>query len=138
MNSFSHYAFGSVAEWMFMYAVTDTEDAGYKNIIIKPAITKEMDFIEGSYKCINGLIKSSWKSKKNTVVMDVTIPANTKAKIYVPTTSNDNLEFEMYPNPTNADIYLNLSLSESKIEVFDINGKKYLKVLNFQNTLSYQ
>ena len=106
MNSFSHYAFGSVAEWMFMYAVTDTEDAGYKNIIIKPAITKEMDFIEGSYKCINGLIKSSWKSKKNTVVMDVTVPANTKAKIYVPTTSIKNLKVNNQKPDKQSDVRL--------------------------------
>jgi len=93
MNSFSHYAFGSVAEWMFMYAVgIDTEEAGYKNIIIKPAITKEMDFLEGSYKSINGLIKSSWKWKKNTIVMDVTIPVNTKAKIFIPTTNIKSLK----------------------------------------------
>ena len=44
---------------------------------------------------------------------------------------NDNLEFEMYPNPTNTDIYLNLSLSESKIKVFDINGKKIFESVEF-------
>lgn len=93
MNSFSHYAFGSVAEWMFMYAVgIDTDNAGYKNIIIKPAISKEMDFIEGSYNSINGLIKSSWKWRNNTIVMDVTIPSNTKAKIFIPTTHLNSLK----------------------------------------------
>ncbi|MDG1729325.1 MAG: family 78 glycoside hydrolase catalytic domain [Algibacter sp.] len=130
MNSFSHYAFGSVAEWMFMYAVgIDTEDAGYKNIIIKPAITKEMDFIEGSYKCINGLIKSSWKWKKNTVVMDVTIPANTKAKIYVPTTSIKNLKV----NNQKLDKQSDVSLLQYKDELACIqvgSGKYSFSAIN--------
>ncbi|CAM3326277.1 alpha-L-rhamnosidase [Zobellia roscoffensis] len=86
MNSFSHYAFGSVAEWMFQHAVgIDTEDSGYRNIIIKPAITKEMDFIEGSYKSINGTIASAWNWKGNRVLMNIKIPVNTKAKVHIPT-----------------------------------------------------
>jgi alpha-L-rhamnosidase len=86
MNSFSHYAFGSVAEWMFQHAVgIDTEDAGYRNIIIKPAISKEMDFVKGSYRSINGSIASAWNWKGNKVTMTVEIPVNTKAKVYIPT-----------------------------------------------------
>ncbi|MBC8767711.1 family 78 glycoside hydrolase catalytic domain [Arenibacter sp. BSSL-BM3] len=86
MNSFSHYAFGSVAEWMFQHAVgIDTEDAGYRNIIIKPAISKEMDYINGSYKSINGNISSAWNWKGREVQMKIEIPVNTKAKVYIPT-----------------------------------------------------
>jgi len=86
MNSFSHYAFGSVAEWMFQHSVgIDTEDSGYRNILIKPAISKEMDFINGSYKSINGTIASAWNWKGNKVVMNIEIPVNTKAKVHIPT-----------------------------------------------------
>lgn len=86
MNSFSHYAFGSVAEWMFQHAVgIDTQDYGYRNIIIKPAITQEMDFINGSYKSINGTIASAWNWKGNKVIMNIEIPVNTKAKVHIPT-----------------------------------------------------
>ena len=88
MNSFSHYAFGSVAEWMFLHAVgIDTEDSGFRNIIIKPAISQEMDFIKGSYKSINGTISSAWNWKGNKVIMSIEIPVNTKAKVYIPTSS---------------------------------------------------
>ncbi|SFR67033.1 alpha-L-rhamnosidase [Maribacter stanieri] len=93
MNSFSHYAFGSVAEWMFQHAVgIDTEDSGYRNIIIKPAITKEMDFIEGSYKSINGTIASSWNWKGNNLLMNIKIPVNTKAKVTIPTSKEANIK----------------------------------------------
>jgi alpha-L-rhamnosidase len=85
MNSFSHYAFGSVAEWMFMYALgIDSEDDGYRNIIIKPSISREMDFMHGSYKSINGTIKSAWAWMGKSIEYSITIPTNTKAKIYLP------------------------------------------------------
>ena len=86
MNSFSHYAFGSVAEWMFQHAVgIDTEDAGYRNIIIKPAINKDMGFMKGSYKSINGTISSAWNWKGNKLVLNIDIPVNTLAKVHIPT-----------------------------------------------------
>ncbi|HDZ05692.1 hypothetical protein LCGC14_0066010 [marine sediment metagenome] len=95
MNSFSHYAFGSVAEWMFQHAVgIDTEDSGYRNIIIKPAITKEMNFIEGSYKSINGTIASAWNWKGNNLLMNIEIPVNTKAKVTIPTSKVANIKEE--------------------------------------------
>ncbi|MCK0148096.1 glycoside hydrolase family 78 protein [Arenibacter sp. F26102] len=86
MNSFSHYAFGSVAEWMFQHAVgIDTEDTGYRNIVIKPAINKDMGFMKGSYKSINGTISSAWNWKGNKLIMNVEIPVNTLAKVHIPT-----------------------------------------------------
>lgn len=85
MNSFSHYAFGSVAEWMYIHALgIDSEDAGYRNIIIKPAVSKQMGFMDGSYDCINGKIASSWSWKGSQLTLKVSVPVNTKAKVYIP------------------------------------------------------
>lgn len=92
MNSFSHYAFGSVAEWMFQYAAgIDTKSNGYRNIIIKPAISKEMDFINGSTETINGKIISNWKIKGKSFYMDIMIPANTSAQIHIPTDKQNKI-----------------------------------------------
>ncbi|MGB6150364.1 MAG: family 78 glycoside hydrolase catalytic domain [Pricia sp.] len=93
MNSFSHYAFGSVAQWMFQYALgIDSEDSGYRNILIKPSVSREMDFMEGSYESINGTIASAWKWKGKTLVMDLEIPANTRAKVYIPTADQKRIK----------------------------------------------
>ncbi|SOE23203.1 alpha-L-rhamnosidase [Spirosomataceae bacterium TFI 002] len=92
MNSFSHYAFGSVAEWMFLHAVgIDTQDSGYRNIVIKPAISKEMGFVKGSYNSINGVIASGWNWETEKLLIDVKIPINTRAKIHIPTTKVSNI-----------------------------------------------
>lgn len=93
MNSFSHYAFGSVAEWMFQYAAgIDTQDNGYKNIIIKPAIDKQMGFIKGTTQTINGTITSNWEIKKNNFLMTIYIPVNTTATIYIPSKSASKIK----------------------------------------------
>ncbi|WP_339713986.1 family 78 glycoside hydrolase catalytic domain [uncultured Kriegella sp.] len=86
MNSFSHYAFGSVAEWMFQHAIgIDTEDSGYRNIIIKPAISQQMNHLRGSYQSINGTIASAWHWKGDKFTMNIEIPINTTAKVHLPT-----------------------------------------------------
>jgi len=93
MNSFSHYAFGSVAEWMFQYAAgIDTKSNGYRDIIIKPAISREIDFINASTKTINGKITSNWKIKGKHFYMDINIPANTHATIHIPTTKASKIK----------------------------------------------
>ena len=93
MNSFSHYAFGSVAEWMFQYALgIDSEDSGYRNILIKPAVSKEMGSMEGSYDCINGKISSGWKWKGSKLTLDVSIPANTQAKVFIPSSKPSSIK----------------------------------------------
>ena len=85
MNSFSHYSYGSVAEWMFSQAAgIDTDGAGYRKLLIQPEVDPSMDFLEGSYNSINGEIATRWERKKKNLTLEVTIPANTSAKVYVP------------------------------------------------------
>lgn len=93
MNSFSHYAFGSVAEWMYIHALgIDSEDAGFRNIVIKPAVSKELGYVNGSYDCINGKISSGWKLKGSQLIMNVSIPVNTQAKVYIPTSKLSSIK----------------------------------------------
>ena len=86
MNSFSHYSFGAVNEWMFQYmAGIKSDQAGYRTFSIKPEIAKEgVASVEASYRSINGWIKSSWKKKGKQLRQKVTVPVNTRATIYIP------------------------------------------------------
>lgn len=85
MNSFSHYAFGSVAEWMYRYGLgIETKGAGFREITIRPAISEEIDEMAGSYQSINGRIASSWKRTGDKVTVEVSIPVNTTATVFLP------------------------------------------------------
>ena len=90
MNSFNHYAFGSVGEWMYRTAAgIDTESGGiaFKKIVIKPRLPKSgTDLTRASmkYTSIRGPIESSWSRDGETVKLTVVVPPNTTATVYVP------------------------------------------------------
>ena len=96
MNSFSHYAFGAVCEWMFGNAAgIQALQPGYKQFIIRPEIAPEgISRLKATYRSLNGTIASGWKKQGTILSMDVTIPVNTTAKVYVPATSPDRIELD--------------------------------------------
>lgn len=94
MNSFSHYAFGAVCEWMFhTLAGIQSDGPGYKKIIIRPtppspgsnSMHAPIDWVRTSYDSIRGTIRSDWKLLGDRFHLNVTIPANTTATVYLPT-----------------------------------------------------
>ncbi|MDH5467892.1 MAG: glycoside hydrolase family 78 protein [Candidatus Aminicenantes bacterium] len=87
MNSFNHYAFGSVGEWLFRFVAgidLDPEIPGYKRIIIRPHPGGGLEYARAEYDSIQGKISSGWKLEDGKLILNVTIPANTTAMIHVP------------------------------------------------------
>ena len=62
----------------------NTDGPGFKNIIIRPRPGGDITYAKASYKSIHGQIATHWTIEGNTFRLDVTIPANTVATIYVP------------------------------------------------------
>jgi len=86
MNSFNHYAYGSVGEWMFgAMAGIDTDGPGFKKIIIRPRPGGDITWVKAGYDSIRGKIISNWRVDGGRFKLDVTIPANATAKVYLPT-----------------------------------------------------
>ncbi len=94
MNSFNHYSFGSVCEWMFNYMVgIKTDGPAYKHIIIKPEISKDnISHAQAWLNTMNGKIVSSWKVKGNKLFMNMTIPVNASSVIYIPAKAADSVK----------------------------------------------
>jgi len=89
MNSFSHYALGSVGEWMYRTIAginPDEHSPGYKHFIIRPRPGGGLTWARGRYDSIHGRIVSSWRVDEASLTLDITVPANTTATVYVPTT----------------------------------------------------
>jgi len=84
--SINHVFMGDVSAWMInsMAGINfDSNQSGFKNIIIRPNFVKELTWVKGEYQSVNGLILSTWKREGNKVLLKVTIPANTTATVYV-------------------------------------------------------
>jgi len=90
MNSFNHFSYGAIAEWMYKYMagiMYDTTNPGFKHIILQPTIdpSNEITWAKGSYDSVYGTIKSEWEVSGNVFKYEATVPANTTATLYIPT-----------------------------------------------------
>ena len=86
MNSFNHYAYGAVQDWMMMYSAgiqRDEKSPAYKHIILQPRISRSLDEVKASYNSVYGKIESHWIRNKEvpSYTYYCTIPANTEATL---------------------------------------------------------
>ncbi len=88
MNSYNHVMMlGDLLIWYYEHlaGIKNSEQSpGFKEIIMKPEPIEGLDFVNASHESAYGLIRSAWKKNKNTFSWEVTIPANTRARLYIP------------------------------------------------------
>jgi alpha-L-rhamnosidase len=85
MNSFAHYSFGAVYQWMVEnIGGIRLVKPGYKEIVIKPSITDQLTWAKTSYDSIHGTIAVNWERKGQEITLNVSVPANVKATVYIP------------------------------------------------------
>ena len=88
MNSFNHYALGAVGEWMWRnIAGLNPDDAqpGWKHCVISPRPGGGVTWARSEYDSIRGPIRSNWRREAGKLRLEVTIPPNTTATVFVPT-----------------------------------------------------
>ncbi|RYG19520.1 MAG: alpha-L-rhamnosidase [Chitinophagaceae bacterium] len=91
MNSFNHYAYGAIGDWMYKTVAGinyDPDAPGYKKIIIAPKPGGNFKNASAKLETLYGEVQSSWKLEDNKFTLDVTIPANTTATIVLPSSVN--------------------------------------------------
>ena len=88
MNSFNHYSFGAIQEWMFSYMLgiqPVEDDPGYHSIVLAPRVGGSFDYVKGHYDSVYGRIESGWQRMDDgSVRFDFTVPANTAASLTLP------------------------------------------------------
>lgn len=94
MNSFNHYAYGSVAEWLYRYAAGidfDTADPGFHRILLHPQFDAKLGSVEARYESQSGTIVSNWKVTGDDTTWIVTIPPNTTALLHFPNSAGGKI-----------------------------------------------
>lgn len=87
MNSFCHYAIGSVAEWMYrtILGINPDEAApGWASFTLRPRPGGGLEWARGFHDTIRGRITSDWRLKDGSLTFSCTIPPNSVATVYVP------------------------------------------------------
>ena len=87
MNSFNHYAYGAVGDWMYRVVAglnSDPAQPGYKHIIVRPQPGGGFTFARATLVTPYGEAASGWKLDGTRLRVTVRIPANTYATVYLP------------------------------------------------------
>lgn len=99
MNSFNHYAYGAVCQWLWESAAgicADVNNPGFKHIIMKPIPDRRLGHLDAEYHSAAGVIKSSWRYEGDEWIWTFTIPEGSTATVVLP----GELEGKEYPSGT--------------------------------------
>ena len=94
MNSFNHYAYGCVCQWIWETAAgiaADPAAPGFKHIIMRPVPDKRLGHLKAEYLSAAGTIRSAWKYNGDKCTWEFTVPEGATATVTLPgqTTSKD-------------------------------------------------
>ena len=87
MNSFNHYAYGCVCEWIWETAAgisCTSENPGFSRIVMAPVPDKRLGFVDAEYDSAAGKIRSSWRYEGDTWVWEFTVPEGAVADVILP------------------------------------------------------
>ncbi|MBR2868936.1 MAG: family 78 glycoside hydrolase catalytic domain [Clostridia bacterium] len=86
MNSFNHYAYGCVGDWLYGDAAginADESNPGYANIIFRPLTDERLDYVKASLETRKGLVKSEWKRENGKITYTFVVPEESTATAYI-------------------------------------------------------
>jgi alpha-L-rhamnosidase len=95
MNSFNHYAYGAVGDWMYRVITgieIDSKSTGYKHFYLKPEPSTKLSYAKSTLNSPHGEIASGWELKDGKIKLTMKIPANTTATITLPKGTNEATE----------------------------------------------
>ncbi|MDE7345638.1 MAG: family 78 glycoside hydrolase catalytic domain [Muribaculaceae bacterium] len=87
MNSFNHYAYGSVCEWIWKNCAgisADPSSPGFKHIILTPIPDDRLGFVDAEFNSPSGLIRSNWEFEGDNWIWKFTVPEGTTASVTIP------------------------------------------------------
>ena len=95
MNSFNHYAYGAIGDWMYRVITgieIDSKSTGYKHFYLKPEPSTKLTYAKSTLNSSYGEIASGWELKDGKIKLTMKIPANTTATIMLPKATADATE----------------------------------------------
>ncbi len=98
MNSFNHYAYGAIGEWLYATVAGISELApAFKRILLRPQPHAKLTHAAASLDTPHGIVSSAWKRTKKTFTWTVTVPPNTTAVAVPPAASLDAVRIANRP-----------------------------------------
>ena len=94
MNSFNHYSFGAVGQWLMAHCLgIERAEPGFRRFVLQPEPdpSGQMTWASGHYESPYGVIRSSWRVEDGWLFYRATVPPNTTATLYLPASSAESV-----------------------------------------------
>ena len=94
MNSYNHYAYGAIGEWLYGTVAgleIDPARPGYKHAVVKPQPGGELTWAKASLATPYGELSSRWEIQKGELSLEVVVPSNATATVYVPAAEGETV-----------------------------------------------
>jgi len=90
MNSFNHYAYGSVGEWMYTnIAGISAGGPGYREIVIRPRPGGDITTARAVFTSVYGPVSTHWRQRSGRFTLTCAVPPNTTAEVWIPAPAPD-------------------------------------------------
>ena len=85
LNSMNHYANGAIGDWMYrkIGGINQTK-AGYRRFYVKPMFVRGIEEVRTELESPYGKIVSCWSCRNGKIRVEVSVPANTRAELFLP------------------------------------------------------
>jgi len=97
-GSYNHIMFGDISAWFYQYlggirlpdsvsaiaATADPQAVAFKRFVIAPEPVAGLDWVKAEHDSPYGLIRSEWRRENGAFVLEVEVPVNTEATVYLP------------------------------------------------------
>src|SRR5947209_10182874 len=87
MNSFNHYALGSVGEWLYRFVLGIDQEpgtAGFGTLLLRPHPGGGLRWARGAYRSVRGTVRSGWELDGERFTVRIDVPPNVTASVHIP------------------------------------------------------
>jgi len=87
MNSFNHYAYGAIGQWMYERLAglsPDPQNPGYRHFFARPIFTSQLSHARAELDTPYGLALVAWRRVGSRIVVEIVVPPNSTATFNVP------------------------------------------------------
>lgn len=102
MNSFNHYAYGAVGDWLYRVVLgieADEKEPGYRHLIVKPQTGDAFTYAGGAFRSVYGELSVHWEKSAGKTALRIHVPVNTRATVILEEgaskVQSDGLEFQL-------------------------------------------
>jgi alpha-L-rhamnosidase len=126
MNSFNHYAYGAIGEWLYRVVAgldIDPDMPGYKHVLVRPRPGGGLTRARAAHESIYGPVSSGWEIKDGRFVLDVEVPPNSSATVQLPNAKLDDVTESGAPVSTAAGV--SRAAQQDTTAIVEVGSGKY-------------